>query len=450
VTRHLALGVTLCATALLAVAPADAKVRDVGGRLTATGGLTVTWAGDPAQGCAATGLCGYKGSADLSAEGSSGDFYLAIDDGRIVSDQSSVDPPTDPPVRVTRTEGGVEKGTCSDHADVPSLYLFSKKANSGRAKFKVQSPDLSSARCGGPTSLARAIARLPAREVSLKRVAKGDITLDFSGSVPYTLGSFSGTVTSTVKFHLGKAHANPYGTPSGRRSAGPRAAKPALVRIVHLKAKYRVAGYTGKLSASFGGLTAPPCAELDSCGVTGSTQWVIRASGGVVQVDGDARVGRSAHGVRDALAAIRRRDAAVYSYGDIDYVEGTTTADLTRPGGVACHDTARNASPGIAVINARTPRIVVAGEDAFSVPADDVLRAGCPGPRQRDIFGDRSFAKGPLRLRWLGRRRIDVSLAGSGQFSGPGYSGSRTARFRLELRRVSIRASYRRTRYPNI
>jgi hypothetical protein len=71
------------------------------------------------------------------------------------------------------------------------------------------------------------------------------------------------------------------------------------------------------------------------------------------------------------------------------------------------------------------------------------VRAGCPGPRDGDVFGDRPVAAGPLPLSALGKRRFDVRLKGAGQFSGPGFSGAQTSKFTLSLRRVVLRATYR-------
>jgi hypothetical protein len=432
-------------TASFAAAPPSAQARELSGNMHATGGLTITWHGDAARGCVAAGLCGYSGSAQVSAGTGRSYYYLTVERGRMYGESSSLDLTAPPEVRVERTEGGVEKGTCADRVRNVRFGLATRFAKRGRARFAVFNNDMSTARCAGPQALYRAIQRLPTRTVPLKQVAHGNATIDLSGSAPYSLGRFSGTVTSTLKMHLG-----PDEQANGRMAVARRArarARARAKRVVNLRAVYRIVGYRGKLSATFGGLTAPPCAALDLCGVSGSAQWAIRASGGRVEVDADATARRSDHGLHGAIAAIRRPNAIVNAWaGWPEDVFGTTTAEVTRPGGVTCHDTARVASPGLDMNMIKSPLwIEVGGSDAY--PSDaDILRAGCPGPRDFDVFRSDSVAAGPLPLSALGKRTVKVSLTGSGKFTGPGYSGTRTARFTLTLRRVVVRATYRRSR----
>ena len=63
--RGISLGAIAATGALLAAAPANAHTTELLGDISATGGVTVTWHGDPARRCAAAGLCGYSGSAGL-------------------------------------------------------------------------------------------------------------------------------------------------------------------------------------------------------------------------------------------------------------------------------------------------------------------------------------------------------------------------------------------------
>jgi len=85
------------------------------------------------------------------------------------------------------------------------------------------------------------------------------------------------------------------------------------------------------------------------------------------------------------------------------------------------------------------------GEDTY--PSDvDLLRTGCPGPRDEDVLGLRNPAAGSVPLAALGRSSIDVRMRGSGHFRAAGYSGTRSADVALGLRRLSLRAVYRRAR----
>ena len=433
------LGATLGAAAVLAATPASAGARDIAGHLTATGGVTISFSGDPARGCADAGLCGYSGSVKVAPHHRRGEYYLSFDDdGYTYESTGSVALAKPAAVTVRRTERGAHAGTCSDRDKELDLYMIAR-AKRRHVRFTLLSPDLSTGRCAGP-ALERALARLPAHIVPLKRVSSGNATLDMTGQTSFSSGRFSGTVTSTLRFHLGRA-----GPGSGRiRAPRPVAARRRLIRVASVHALYRIVRYSGNVRASFSGLTGPPCADLDACGVTGSATWRIDKSGGELSVDAAGRARRSDHGLRGAIAAIRRRGAYVDSYAQVPYVFGTTTADVARPDGARCHDSVLADSPGLDVI--RGPTVELGGPDAVRAAAD-LLRAGCPGPRDFDAFRYGRIAAGRLRLTSLARRRLVLKLAGHHTLHGPGYSGSATARFTLELRRRSLRVNYRRAPY---
>jgi hypothetical protein len=445
--RGKALGATMGAAALLAVMPTGAQARELSGNMHVTGGVTITWHGDPARGCEAAGLCGYSGSAEVSAGPGLSYYYLTIEGGKLYGESSRIDMTAPPEVRVKRAEDGVEAGTCTDRVTNAWFGLATRFAKPGRARFAVFNNDMTPARCAGPPQLYRAILRLPQRVVPLKHVAHGNTTIDLSGSAAYSSGRFSGTVTSTLKYHLGP-DTQPNERMVAARQSRARAGARRPTRVVNLRAVYRIAGYRGEVSANFGGLTAPPCASLDMCGVRGSAHWVVRGTRGDVEIDADAKARRSDRGLRGAIRAIGRRNAIINAWAGVpDNVDGTTTAEVMRPGGVPCHDTARAASPGLDMNGIGSPLwIEVGGVDAY--PSDgDLVRAGCPGPRDFDVFRSGAMAAGPLRISALGRRTVKVLLKGSGKFTGPGYSGTRSARFTLTLRRVVVRATYRRSRF---
>src|SRR4051812_43296541 len=172
--RHIALGATVGAAAFLAVTPATALAQDVSGLMTVTGGITVTWSGDPARGCAAAGLCGYSGSTQVSAGERRSEYYLEVDGDHLYGESARIDLAARPAVRVRRTEGGEERGVCSDSDAVAFVGFDTRSAKRGRARFAVVDPDVSSARCAGPGSLWRAITRLPTRTLPMKQVVHGN------------------------------------------------------------------------------------------------------------------------------------------------------------------------------------------------------------------------------------------------------------------------------------
>jgi hypothetical protein len=218
------------------------------------------------------------------------------------------------------------------------------------------------------------------------------------------------------------------------------------VRVVSVHALYRVTDFAGKLSTSFGGLADPPCADLDVCGVTGTADWAILSRGGTLVVDAEAIARRSDRGLRGALAAVGRRHGYTDAGADLPLAVGTTTADLTRPDGVPCHDARRVGSPGLAgSVHGRALTLRLGGEPAHP-PSADLLRTGCPGPGQDDVVGARSIASGSIPLSALAGRRIAAALTSAGRFRAPGYEGLRSARFDLGLRRLRARVVYSHVR----
>jgi hypothetical protein len=208
-----------------------------------------------------------------------------------------------------------------------------------------------------------------------------------------------------------------------------------------------VSSLTGSLQTTFGPLADVPCEDRDACGVNGTSTWALSATRGTLRIGADAFARRSDRGVRGALAAVRRRGAYVFGDADLNRNVGVTTGDVTRPDGAACHDTASAASPGLAAYNASARRFTfeLGGEDSY-LSSVDLIRTGCPGPLDPDAIGSRPLASGSVPLRMLGRRSFGVDLHGAWAFSSNGYAGRTTSRFALDLRRVSIHASYRRAR----
>jgi hypothetical protein len=442
--RHGALGATLASAALLAVAPVNAAAREVGGPITTDGGVTITWHGDPERGCDSAGLCAYRGSISSSAFGLGQYFFVLSRGNRLVDDFAFLDLTSAPVVRVRRA-GGADDGSCLDVNRIDELSLASSGAGPGRARIGIDALPLTTGRCAGP-NLSRALARLPRRTVSLSRLARGGVVADLSGSARYVSGRFSGTVTSTLRLRLGREERGSSGG-GGDLGGGParRPRRTVRVRVVHLHAVYRVTRFAGSLSSSFGGLEGPPCAQLDACGVNGASEWAIESSGGNLVVEGDSLARRSDHGLRGALAAITRTHDAFAEVRRPGFF-GTTTADVTRPDGVPCHDTARVLSPGMAAgFSGRRFFLDVGGEDTDRAGAD-LLRTGCPGPRDSDVLSGPGLATGSVPLSLLARRRFSLPLSGSGRFNASGYAGSRRARFGITLKRRSVRVAFRHVR----
>jgi hypothetical protein len=440
--RAMALGVMAGAAALFVAAPASAREIELSGGLFARGAITIAWHGDPARGCAAAGLCGYSGS--LSVRPDDGQYYFTLAGGRLRDSYSSLDVfSIQPVVRVKRTEDGNEAGACVDVPASSTIDLTTARAGRNRVRLGVDEEGLSPGHCAGP-DLSNLLTKLPRRTRSLSRIIAGRARgADFSGRVPFSKGRFSGTIHSTLRLGFGKGDP---GTVTRTVGRPPRDRRP-LVRVVDVRAVYRVASFAGALTTSFGALTDPPCAELDACGVSGSSRWTVNSGRGVVAIDAVARARRTDRGLRGALAAVRRGPASVFGEGDLSRNVGTISADISRAGGADCHDTASAGSPGVVVLNVPAKRLTfeLAGEDAFPAVVD-LVRTGCPGPREEDALGPDVPAQGSVSLSAFGQSSIAGRMRGSGQFSAKGYSGTSSVDVTLTLRRVSIHAAYRRAR----
>src|SRR4029079_10539248 len=98
--RGMAVGAMLAAAALGVAAPAMARPRSLSAPLTVTGGVTVSWHGDRARGCAGAGLCDYRGSV---AARPSSDGFLELDSvGRTTDLYGYLDLEQRPVIRVVR------------------------------------------------------------------------------------------------------------------------------------------------------------------------------------------------------------------------------------------------------------------------------------------------------------------------------------------------------------
>jgi hypothetical protein len=434
--------VALSAAVLLAsAAPAAARLVEVSGPLAARGTVTIAWHGDPARGCAAAGLCGYSGSVTLRPD--EGDYVFTMAGGRLLDSYAFIESYTGAPiVRVARTEPGTDGGACVDSMSGTSIDLNIARAGRNRLRLGLDEEGLSAGRCAGP-DLGGLLTKLPHRTRTLSRIVAGRARVaDFSGDAAFSKGRFSGTIRSTLRVGFRKGDA---GTPD---FGSPRApSRRRLVRVADVHAVYRVVTLEGAVSTSFAGLTDPPCADLDACGVSGSSSWAVRSGRGRFAFDATARARRGDRGVHGALAAVRRGPASVFGDGDLSRSVGTTTADVSRAGGTACHDTVRAFSAGVSAYNEPRTRLrfEFAGEDAAPSPTD-LLRTGCPGPREEDVLGFGSPAAGSVSMQAFGRQAVTARMRGSGRFERSAYSGTHSSDLTLGLRLVSIHASYRRAR----
>jgi hypothetical protein len=85
---------------------------------------------------------------------------------------------------------------------------------------------------------------------------------------------------------------------------------------------------------------------------------------------------------------------------------------------------------------------VFGGYDAIPSNAD-LVRAGCPGPRDGDVLDNFELGAGSVPASRLTRPSFKLSIDGGRRFRRSAFSGSSTTRFTVALRRRSVHVRYR-------
>src|SRR4051812_28597334 len=339
--RAIAVGAMLGAVATFAAAPAEARVHALIGSLSTSGGVSVTWHGSAARGCAEAGLCGYRGSTSTQPR-ASGQIYIVQLPHRPVDAFGSLDSEDAPVVRVLRQEPDGGSEACVDvgqaaHGSELDMLL---RVRRGRARVRLEGDALDTGSCAGP-DLSEVLSRLPSRGIALARLRRGNTSFDLSASVPLRSGRFSGRLVSTLRLHVGPMRREVVSEeeePPPENPSRPR--RRAL--FVNLHAVYRVTAFSGKVATSFHGLQAPLCPPVDACGVSGVASWAVLSQGGTLVVDAQAHARRSDHGRSGLVAAVRRRgeDWFVEGAAALRHEGGTISARVDRSGAASCRDSA--------------------------------------------------------------------------------------------------------------
>jgi hypothetical protein len=435
----MAVGAMVGAAAMLAAAPAHARGRDLSASLTTTGSITVTWHGNHSRGCAAAGLCGYRGST--SAEPYDGQLYVSVGRGGRLDAYGDLEPQSATLTRVQRREASGAVDTCVDASPAEDFELTVRRGARGSARVGLAGDAVTAGRCAGP-DLATALLKIPERSVSVARLRRGSTTIDLTARVPFRSGHFSGRIVSTLRLHVGSVRSQP-----GVEVGIPRHPPPGrrLARVAELHAIYRVTSFAGRFAVAFRGLGEPACNGVDACGVSGAADWAIRSSGGILVIDASALVRPSDRGLRGLRAALLRKGGGGYfdGFADLEHEVGTTTARLDRRGGASCKDSKRTLPPFLYVSRGRSGLRFLLGSPVVFPMGPDPLRAGCPGPTRSAVVGERAVASGRMPLAAIGRRRIELPLAAGGKFDDGAYGGTWSSHFTLAFERVKSRLTYR-------
>ncbi|HEY3774019.1 MAG TPA: hypothetical protein VGL69_13550 [Solirubrobacteraceae bacterium] len=390
-----------------------------------TGRLTVTFAGDPAAGCATAGLCDYLGTDTYAPDpGNAGDINIVTIErhGHRSSTASlSVGGPSSLVTSaVQRTIGGAT-ASCSDNVGTPREFdgsSFALPVARGRVTIGLRhaQPALLGSRCAGPLDVDLASV-LPSRTISLRALEHGETTIDLTGSGQFVAHGLSGTVSSTLMLTLGRRQ---------REKQGIAPPGPTRTRVSHVvTVAYRVAHLTGTAVATVQSSALPAlCGPFDACGLEGT----IAVSSGVAARGSAFLTADSSHATVDHLRTeLRGRGRGKVFGAGLVNVHGSVDADLTQSG-VTCTDGVALRRFSIQLV--RTGRAVAVSLAPAESQAIDPFRTRCPGP----YLGSHRFASAVLPADVLGRRSFTVSLRGI-PFQDAPYSVTTRSTLRLTLRR---------------
>jgi len=424
VRRLAALAGAIAATALLGMPPAgsDAAPPDLRMSLRLSGSVVAVWRGDPARGCAASGVCDVSGSATYRP-GFQGSLEVRSD-GFAFGGADASQPPV---VRVREGDSGGATA-CADVLESGFTPLGVDYLGD-RLQVSLEQLDLSAGRCAGPRTLDLARA-FPRGSIAMRELRRGPGVLDLSARAKFAAGPFSGVLISTVRVALGRARA----VRSGGFPRVLRAPGGAAKRYWVLDLSYRVSEVSGALVTNFRGLPDPACRALGACDARGTSTYRLGGISGRIDLLAGARLrdGRRRPTVGHALGVVKRGSLPVYGDTRLRHGRASVSENVASPEGT-CSDTLFAEQPDIDVRSDARAVVLLLRSFELGSPGD-ALRTRCPGPSQGDVLGRASLAHGSVPLAALGGHRLDVVAAGSTRsFSRGGYTGSRSGQLVLHL-----------------
>ena len=419
------------------MAASGTAAADVATTERATGGITITWRGDPARGCADIGLCDVTGSATFRApEGTSSSISSRV---RVISMNSVI---TLGPAVARVLRGPLESpiGSCVDGAGYLTVGLEGRRAG-GLVTFTTRPFDQGfgaaetvAGRCAGPLA-DDLLAAMPTAEAERSRVLSGDITLDFSGRRPFSAGPFSGGVVSTLRI-MRRSRIERERRSRRRPVRPPGRSSRAAARRVQVSLTRRIARISGTLVSFYRGLPLPACHVLDACGLSGRQDVTVDGSRGAMSVrvfaEGSRKAlrGRGRAAVGEALRAGRLRpEGTSYEHG----LRGTVTTSVGRDGGAPCREGRDLDLPALGVRGTSNGLRISLGDEIGAAS----VRTRCPGPVTHDLGRDWLAA---ATIPWgdlAGERRLTVRLRPPAA-TGDAFAVSSSGELILELGRSRV------------
>lgn len=415
---------TLSAGALV-VAPAIAArkvnaVNSIGPEYTPVGSLTYSWTGDPARGCAGTGLCGVTGSLTIrvgnsSSAGSGPPQFDLQDDAVTVRSET---PPT----------SGGSAVVCAAQESV-ALTLTPRRVAGTLRAVALDPFGPSSAQCPGPTSGDLGQLSLPAR-----RLRNG--SYDLGGNETFGAGPFTVVVRSSIRVNASRQSRIPGFIPAPPPVIGGGKVVFRRALVEQASVDYRITGVRGSLGVSFGGIGDPFCEPLGTCGAEGTvTVTPAFQAGQVIDLTGSRTVHRRV-GMRAAVAdLLGGRLGGQGGFGDD--LPAILSGTASSPGTASCTDSG-DVTAGLTGSVAHRTELIVALDDnsfGFGFGVGDPLRTRCAGPGLADVAGGRALARAAVSLAQFAAPTITINLTNPGGFTAAGYSGSRSGQVTVTLAR---------------
>ena len=409
------------------------------------GAVAVEYHGSPAAGCARLGLCDVSGNITWDP-GRSGvltvEKYVQQGQRRlagylITGSQTAAE--------VTRLTPGGQTTVCGDAEDgLSGLSSVSSRSLAALSLRLVDSglADFTTTRCAGPLG-EDLVKLLPVRPLA-RSVLDGKSTklIDLSTTRPFSVGGFAGTLRSSVVLRVGPKVKRPRTYEETLQELNDILAK-YRKPVRALEARYKVSHVGGTLAVAFHG--AGQCADLDSCGASGTTEFQPNGSKGELELDAYLPMQRPWRDLRTAFGLAhggRLKGARVTGYGYWRSSSGTLASSVAHAdGGPTCTDT----------VPVRTGDLYVAlAGDRLLLSYDlgggfgEAAETRCPGPLMGELPLFQTLAQGSVPVSVLKHRRITAHLKlASAPFSAPGYLGTTQQDLTVTLRRVGVRTRKR-------
>jgi hypothetical protein len=392
----------------LAAAPSAGAAEHIGQvRFRTSGSIRVAWHGAPARGCAAAGLCAYSGSIAYPLRGGRG--FLELEPETFLPFFGEIESRRTARTRTERALPGGGTAVCSQRRRFTSFTLGAERAWRGRDWLSVDAhifpPPIASGQCAGPR-IDDFVPTLPSALVRRKAIKKRGTRVSLKGRFPFRAGPLTGQVISTLVLTSRGVHRIRV---FGEREEPERERGHQL----SVELRYDVKRIQGEVRNDFRAVDAPICRLRDACGTHGSQVWSLDEAARTLVFSGFARV-RSRH--RPSLKrALRKvvRDGFADGFLPIGRRAGLTSHAYLRPGAATCTDRFRPHQQPSRFLDGR-----------------------CPGPTDSSA-GDIAHARVP-RGRLL-KRALTLELRRRRSFESGAYSGARTVRVNVRLRRTHAR-----------